>query len=75
MTPENMFVMSLKSGEYIKTPDIYKPSACTPLFMAAYTERNAGSCIHTHSQVQFFILTKPRSHTNLIGCRNGLTAL
>lgn len=27
-----------------------KPSACTPLFLAAFTRRNAGCCIHTHSQ-------------------------
>lgn len=26
-----------------------KPSQCTPLFLAAYTLRNAGCCIHTHS--------------------------
>lgn len=27
-----------------------KPSACTPLFLAAFTLRSAGCCIHTHSQ-------------------------
>lgn len=27
-----------------------KPSACTPLFMAAFTLRGAGCCIHTHSK-------------------------
>ena len=27
-----------------------KPSACTPLFLAAFTQRDAGCCIHTHSQ-------------------------
>ncbi|KAK4912848.1 Methylthioribulose-1-phosphate dehydratase [Elasticomyces elasticus] len=26
-----------------------KPSACTPLFLAAFTLRDAGCCIHTHS--------------------------
>lgn len=50
MKPENMFVMSYKSKEYIRKPLELKPSACTPLFMAAYTIRNAGACIHTHSQ-------------------------
>lgn len=31
-------------------PDqVLKPSACTPLFLAAF-ERGAGCCIHTHSQ-------------------------
>ncbi|CDO56967.1 hypothetical protein DV495_002722 [Geotrichum candidum] len=55
MSPENMFVMSLKTGQYIKTPDIYKPSACTPLFLASYTKRNAGACIHTHSQAAVMV--------------------
>ena len=27
-----------------------KESACTPLFWSAFDRRNAGSCIHTHSQ-------------------------
>ena len=26
------------------------PSQCTPLFFNAYDLRNAGACIHTHSQ-------------------------
>jgi methylthioribulose-1-phosphate dehydratase len=29
---------------------VFKPSACTPLFMAAFTQRGASCCIHTHSQ-------------------------
>lgn len=48
--PSNIFVMSFKSKEYIRKPLNLKPSACTPLFMAAYSIRNAGACIHTHSQ-------------------------
>lgn len=51
MVPDNMFVMDSKTKEYIRRPQIYKPSACTPLFMAAYDIRGAGACIHTHSQV------------------------
>ncbi|ANB11705.1 methylthioribulose 1-phosphate dehydratase MDE1 [Sugiyamaella lignohabitans] len=50
MKPEDMFVMDLKTKEYVRKPQSYKPSACTPLFLAAYTMRNAGACIHTHSQ-------------------------
>lgn len=50
MLPTNIFVMSMNSKEYIRKPLNLKPSACTPLFMAAYTMRNAGACIHTHSQ-------------------------
>ncbi|KAK7207021.1 Methylthioribulose-1-phosphate dehydratase [Myxozyma melibiosi] len=50
MVPENMFVMDHPSKEYLRRPEVYKPSACTPLFMAAYDIRGAGACIHTHSQ-------------------------
>ncbi len=50
MVPENLFVMNFADEKYIRTPKIFKPSACTPLFMSAYTMRNAGACIHTHSQ-------------------------
>lgn len=28
----------------------YKPLACTPLFLSIYRMRDAGACIHTHSQ-------------------------
>lgn len=50
LQPEDMFVMDSKTGEYISTPTKYKPSACTPLFMSCYKQRNAGAVIHTHSQ-------------------------
>ncbi|KAK3630930.1 Methylthioribulose-1-phosphate dehydratase [Elasticomyces elasticus] len=50
MQPEDMFVMDWKTKEYLRRPLNYKPSACTPLFLAAYTHRGAGCCIHTHSQ-------------------------
>lgn len=50
IVPLNIFVMSLLSQQYIRKPLNLKPSACTPLFMAAYTLRDAGACIHTHSQ-------------------------
>lgn len=55
MKPENMFVMDLKSQEYLRKPEIYKPSACTPLFLSAFTKRDAGACIHTHSQAAVMI--------------------
>lgn len=58
--PWEMFVVKLPDEKLIKSPnDIpkeltksykYKPSACTPLFMSCYTMRDAGACIHTHSQ-------------------------
>jgi methylthioribulose-1-phosphate dehydratase len=65
MKPTDMFVMDFNSKEYLRRPQarylicskgiiltekkVLKPSACTPLFMAAF-ERGAGCCIHTHSQ-------------------------
>ncbi|KAK3675817.1 Methylthioribulose-1-phosphate dehydratase [Recurvomyces mirabilis] len=50
MQPTDMFVMDYETKEYLRRPKVLKPSACTPLFLAAYTHRNAGCCIHTHSQ-------------------------
>lgn len=35
---------------YVRSPASLKPSQCTPLFLAAFTKRSAGCCIHTHSQ-------------------------
>jgi methylthioribulose-1-phosphate dehydratase len=56
MKSENMFVLKYptpkyppSAREYIRKPLDLKPSACTPLFLAAF-ERGAGCCIHTHSQ-------------------------
>ena len=56
MQPENMFVLSWPTPKYppsdrkyIRKPFELKPSACTPLFLAAF-EQGAGCCIHTHSQ-------------------------
>ncbi|KAM0424691.1 hypothetical protein ACHAPT_009999 [Fusarium lateritium] len=40
----------LKQRTYLRSPPSYKPSQCTPLFLAAFTRRGAGCCIHTHSQ-------------------------
>ena len=41
---------TLKQRTYLRSPPRYKPSQCTPLFLAAFTRRGAGCCIHTHSQ-------------------------
>ncbi|KAL4065103.1 class II aldolase/adducin N-terminal [Scleroderma yunnanense] len=36
---------------FLRRPKLnLKESACTPLFWNAFEQRNAGSCIHTHSQ-------------------------
>lgn len=58
--PHEMFVVRLLDQTVIRSPNDcppeliklykYKPSACTPLFMSSYTMRDAGACIHTHSQ-------------------------
>lgn len=56
MKPADIYVLSLKDQEpslkqrtYLRSPPVYKPSQCTPLFLAAFTRRGAGCCIHTHS--------------------------
>ncbi|KAF2099695.1 Methylthioribulose-1-phosphate dehydratase [Rhizodiscina lignyota] len=49
MDPKDMFVMCAQKREYLRKPNFLKPSACTPLFLAAF-DRGAGCCIHTHSQ-------------------------
>jgi len=49
MKPEDMFVMDYSTRSYLRKPSVLKPSACTPLFLAAF-DTGAGCCIHTHSQ-------------------------
>ncbi|KAF8980004.1 hypothetical protein BGZ46_004767 [Entomortierella lignicola] len=50
MQPEDLFVLELANRNVLRKPLAFKPSACTPLFYNAYTMREAGACIHTHSQ-------------------------
>ncbi|XP_071809367.1 methylthioribulose-1-phosphate dehydratase-like isoform X1 [Asterias amurensis] len=50
--PEDLFVTTIEE-EDISVPPPHKKlkkSQCTPLFMNAYTLRNAGAVIHTHSK-------------------------
>ena len=56
LKPEKIFVLTYPTPKYppaarkyIRKPLALKPSACTPLFLAAF-DRGAGCCIHTHSQ-------------------------
>ncbi len=49
MHPTDIFVLDYATRSYLRTPLVLKPSACTPLFLAAF-DRGAGCCIHTHSQ-------------------------
>ena len=62
MASEDLFEVAL-DGTEIATPPAAKgfaASQCTPLFFNAYNLRNAGACIHTHSQhaVMVTLLTK-----------------
>ncbi|KAL2271216.1 hypothetical protein VTJ83DRAFT_587 [Remersonia thermophila] len=59
MRPSDMYVLSLEAQRgladrrqrvYLRSPPGGRPSQCTPLFLAAFTRRGAGCCIHTHSQ-------------------------
>jgi methylthioribulose-1-phosphate dehydratase len=59
MKPSDLYVLSLaaqaaslsrRQRVYLRSPEGLKPSQCTPLFLAAFTKRGAGCCIHTHSQ-------------------------
>ncbi|CAG8572060.1 8353_t:CDS:2 [Acaulospora morrowiae] len=50
MKPLDIFVLTLGTRKVLRAPKVYKRSSCTPLFYNAYTMRNAGACIHTHSQ-------------------------
>ncbi|KAI9866591.1 MAG: Methylthioribulose-1-phosphate dehydratase [Trichoglossum hirsutum] len=49
LQPHDMFVLDYNTRSYLRHPASLKPSACTPLFLAAF-DRGAGACIHTHSQ-------------------------
>lgn len=49
--PEDIFVLLRSTREHLRSPEKpLKQSACTPLFFNAYEQRDAGACIHTHSQ-------------------------
>ncbi|EGV61520.1 Methylthioribulose-1-phosphate dehydratase [Yamadazyma tenuis] len=58
LEPWEMFVAELPDETVLRTPNEggynknykYKASACQPLFMSCYKLRDAGACIHTHSQ-------------------------
>lgn len=55
MSPDDMFVFDTATQEYTRKPQLFKPSACTPLFLACHTLRDAGACIHTHSQTSVLV--------------------
>ncbi|KAA8893102.1 class II aldolase/adducin N-terminal [Sphaerosporella brunnea] len=63
LEPANMFVMDFPTQTYLRKPLDLKPSACTPLFMAAFSKRGAGACIHTHSQAAVLCTLLTRGKT------------
>jgi methylthioribulose-1-phosphate dehydratase len=75
MKPEDIYVLSLaaqtdfKNRIYLRSPLSFKPSQCTPLFLAAFTKRNASCCIHTHSQwaVLVTLLLEQQATNNTTG--------
>ncbi len=52
MRPEHLYILDPQRNLIQSPPKelSLSPSQCTPLFYNAYDLRNAGSCIHTHSQ-------------------------
>lgn len=55
--PDDLFVQDIL-GNDLQLPEPekkLKKSQCTPLFMCAYTARNAGAVIHTHSQAALMV--------------------
>ncbi|XP_041366028.1 methylthioribulose-1-phosphate dehydratase-like [Gigantopelta aegis] len=50
--PEDLFIQTLDNEDISGPPEAkkLKKSQCTPLFMNAYTMRNAGAVIHSHSK-------------------------
>ncbi|KAL1883826.1 hypothetical protein VTK73DRAFT_7614 [Phialemonium thermophilum] len=58
MKPSDIYVLSLaaqsasldrRNRVYLRSPPRFRPSQCTPLFLAAFNKRGASCCIHTHS--------------------------
>lgn len=57
MLPNEMFVQDIEGKDLELPPPEkkLKKSQCTPLFMCAYTARNAGAVIHTHSKFALMV--------------------
>jgi methylthioribulose-1-phosphate dehydratase len=52
MESDHLYILNL-DYQILESPSPslgFKPSQCTPLFFNAFKLRNAGACIHTHSQ-------------------------
>ncbi|ORC87095.1 methylthioribulose 1-phosphate dehydratase [Trypanosoma theileri] len=50
--PDDIFVLdaNAKVVEMPRNKNVVKMSECTPLFFNAFTMRNAGACLHSHSK-------------------------
>ncbi|KAH0544206.1 Methylthioribulose-1-phosphate dehydratase [Glutinoglossum americanum] len=59
--------MDYNTRTYLRRPTSLKPSACTPLFLAAF-DRGAGACIHTHSQWAVLVTLLVEQEKGLDGC-------
>lgn len=77
MQARDIYVLSLSAQPtppsprtYLRLPPCHRPSQCTPLFLAAFTKRGAGCCIHTHSHWAVLVTLileqnpPPLRHTN-----------
>jgi len=55
--PDELFVQNIEGDDLELPPPAkkLKKSQCTPLFMCAYTMRNAGAVIHTHSKYALMV--------------------
>lgn len=62
MQPKDLFCLDFQTRNYLRKPPALKPSACTPLFLAAF-DKGAGCCIHTHSQWAVLITLLVESDT------------
>ena len=75
MKASDIYVLSLSAQipstprTYLRSPPNLKPSQCTPLFLAAFTRRNAGCCIHTHSQWAVLVTLLLEAAPSTSSCR------
>lgn len=65
LKPWDLFLTDLQ-GNILQRPknESLRLSECTPLFLEAYTQRNAGAVIHSHS-INAVIATNNPKHVNL----------
>lgn len=71
LQPEDIFEISM-TGEIIERSQNpkHKLSACTPLFLAAYSQKQAGAVMHSHSLNAFLAskIAHKKFHCKSVGC-------